>query len=184
MNYDFENIKSRFEKTRQWLADELKSVHTGKASPVVLDIVDVDSYGSKQPVKNVASISTLDARTLQIEPWDKSLVKEIEKGIVAANLGLSVVVDGTKLRATFPLLTQENRQKLAKVLKEKLEEARITIRKEREAEIKKIEEMEKSGELTEDERFRAKNDMQKLVDEYNDKLEEIFSNKEKEITTV
>ena len=122
-----------------------------------------------------------DARTLRVVPWDKSLVKGIEKAIGAANLGLSVATDDLGIRVIFPQLTTETREKLVKVLKEKLEEARITARKEREKIWDDIQRQEKEGKMTEDERFRAKEELQKIVDETNKNLEALFEKKEKEV---
>ena len=129
------------------------------------------------PIKNVASVSIEDAKTLRVSPWDKSQVKDVEKAILAANIGLSVVTDDQGLRVIFPMLTEETRQKLVKILKEKLEDARITLRKERE----NVHDDIKKKELPQDEAFRAKEDLQKLVDEANAQLEEVFAKKEKEV---
>jgi ribosome recycling factor len=129
------------------------------------------------PIKNVASVAIEDAKTLRVSPWDKSQVKDVEKAILAANIGLSVVTDDQGLRVIFPMLTEETRQKLVKILKEKLEDARITLRKERE----NVHDDIKTKELPQDEAFRAKEDLQKLVDEANAKLEEVFEKKQKEV---
>ncbi len=127
------------------------------------------------PIKNVAAISVEDPKTLRIAPWDKNQIKDIEAAINNANLGLSVLSDGDGVRAIFPMLTTETRAKLAKVLKEKLEDARITVRKERQNEIDKLD-----G-LPEDEVKRGKEDIQKCVDEANASLEAIFEKKETEV---
>ena len=137
----------------------------------------VESYGSFQPIKNVGSVTVEDARTLRVIPWDKSLVKEIEKAIGSSNLGLSVSADGEGMRVIFPVLTTENRTKLVKVLKEKLEDARISARKERENALDEL----KAAELPEDAEHRAKDDIQKRMDGANAKLEAIFEAKEKEV---
>jgi ribosome recycling factor len=150
---------------------------------MVLDGIMVESYGSHMPIKNVASISIEDPKTLRIAPWDKSQIKGIEKSIVASNLGLSVATDDMGIRVIFPQLTTESRQSLVKVLKEKLEESRITVRREREVVISDIEAKEKEGKMTEDDRFRAKEELQKIVNETNGKLEEVFEKKNKEVTS-
>jgi len=129
----------------------------------------------------VASISIEDPKTLRIAPWDKSQIKEVEKAIVASNLGLSTAVDDSGVRVIFPQLTTETRQKLIKVLKEKLEEARITVRQERERVWEEVQKLEKEGKLTEDEKFRAKDDLQKIIDETNKNLEAVFTKKEREV---
>ncbi len=164
-----------------YLGKEYSQLNIGRASPMVLDGISVESYGSRVPLKNVASVSIEDPKTLRIAPWDKNQIKEIEKSIVASNLGLSVATDESGIRVIFPQLTTETRQSLVKVLKDKLEESRITVRKERERIWDEIQKLEKEGKMTEDEKFRAKEDLQKIIDEINRKLEDIFSRKEKEV---
>ncbi|MES2416198.1 MAG: ribosome recycling factor [Patescibacteria group bacterium] len=175
MQYNFSNAKSEMKKVEEFLSKEYTQLNTGRASPMVLDGISVEVYGAYQPIKNVASVSIEDAKTLRVAPWDKSQIKGIEKSIQAANLGLSVATDESGLRVIFPQLTTETRQNLVKVLKGKLEEARITVRKERE----KV--MDDVNALTEDEKFRAKEDLQKIVDETNRNLEAIFEKKETEV---
>ncbi len=148
---------------------------------MVLDGVSVESYGSRVPLKNVASISIEDPKTLRIAPWDKNQIKDIEKAVVGSNLGLSVAVDDMGIRVIFPQLTTETRQKLVKVLKEKLEEQRITVRREREVVLEDIEAQEKEAKMTEDEKFRAKEELQKIINEVNGNLEATFEKKEKEV---
>lgn len=178
MTYNFSNFKDSIKKTEDWLVKEYSSLHTGQANPGVLDIISVDSYGTRQPVKNVSSISIEDPRTLRVIPWDKQQVKEIEKAIITSDLGLSVAIDQTGLRVIFPMLTTENREKLVKVLKSKLEDARVTIRKEREVAVKEIEKLQKDGQMSEDERERSKTELQNLVDGANSNLDKIFKDKE------
>ena len=148
---------------------------------MVLDGVSVEQYGARVPLKNVASVSIEDPKTLRIAPWDKSQVKEIEKALNASNLGLSVATDDQGIRVIFPQLTTETRQTLVKVLKEKLEESRITVRRERENILEDIETKENDGKMTEDEKFRAKEELQKIINETNNSLEAIFEKKEKEV---
>ncbi|MFA6273565.1 MAG: ribosome recycling factor [Candidatus Paceibacterota bacterium] len=181
MQYNFTNFKNELKKVEEFLGKEYSQLSTGRASPMVLDGVSVESYGSYQSIKNVASVSIEDPKTLRIAPWDKNQIKGIEKAIISADLGLSVAVDDAGIRVIFPQLTTETRQKLVKVLKEKLEEARITVRKEREKIWDEIQKQEKEGKMTEDERFRGKEELQKIIDEVNKKLEEVFEKKEKEV---
>lgn len=175
MSYNTQNFKTELKKIEEWLGKEYGQVHTGRATPIVLDSIVVISYGTHMPIKNVAGITIEDPKTLRIAPWDKNQIKDIENAINDANLGLSVVSDSDGVRVIFPMLTTENRTKLAKVLKEKLEDARISIRKERQVEIDKTED------LPEDEKKRAKEDIQKCVDDSNKNLEAIFTKKETEI---
>lgn len=181
MQYNFSNFKLEINKIAEFLSKEYNQLNIGRASPMILDGVSIESYGSYLPLKNVASVSIEDPKTLRIAPWDKNQIKEIEKAIVSSNLGLSVVVDTSGIRVIFPQLTTETRQTLVKVLKEKLEESRITVRKERERIWDEIQKLEKESKITEDEKFRAKDDLQKVIDEINQKLENIFEKKEKEV---
>lgn len=175
MSYNTTNFKAELKKIEEWLSKEYASVHTGKATPMVLDSIMVESYGSRMPIKNVASVSIEDAKTLRIAPWDKNQIKDIESAIMEANLGLSVVSDSDGVRAIFPMLTTENRAKLAKILKEKLEDGRISVRKARQ------EEMDTLTDMSEDEVKRGKDDIQKCVDEANNNLEAIFAKKETDV---
>jgi ribosome recycling factor len=181
MQYNFSTFKSELKKVEEFLAKEYNQLNIGRASPMILDGVNVESYGSRVPLKNVASVSIEDPKTLRIAPWDKSQVKDIEKAIISANLGLSVATDEAGIRVIFPQLTTDTRQTLVKVLKEKLEEARITVRHERVTILEDIEAKEKEAKLTEDEKFRAKEELQKITTEVNDNMEAIFEKKEKEV---
>lgn len=179
-----ENFKSGAEEVKAHLQREYSSLHTGKASPQVLDGIHVDSYGSMMPVKNVSSISIEDARTLRVAPWDKNMIKAIEKAITEADIGLSVSSDDMGLRVIFPMLTTETRSKLVKILKDRLEDARVSIRKEREKANKDIDEMEKGGGMSEDDKFKAKENLQKAVDSANEELESMFRKKETEVMSI
>ena len=181
MQYNFSGFKTELKKVEEFLGKEYRELNVGRASPAVLDGVSVLSYGAYMPIKNTAGISIEDPKTLRIAPWDKNQVKDIEKAIVAANLGLSVATDDAGMRVIFPQLTTETRAKLVKVLKEKLEDARITVRKERERVWDDVQAKEKEGKMTEDEKFRAKEELQKIIDEANKNLEAIFDRKEKEV---
>ncbi|MFZ1019468.1 MAG: ribosome recycling factor [Minisyncoccia bacterium] len=181
MMYNFLNFKKELKKTEEFLSKEYSQLNIGRASPMVLDGISVESYGSFMPLKNVATVAIEDPKTLRIAPWDKSQVKGIEKAIVGANLGLSVATDDHGIRVIFPQLTTETRQTLVKVLKEKLEEARITIRHERVIVLEDIEMKKKEVKLTEDEMFAAKEELQKITNETNSNLETIFEKKQKEV---
>lgn len=175
MAYNTQNFKIELKKVEEWLSKEYSQVHTGRATPIVLDSIMIESYGSYMPIKNVAGVTIEDTKTLRVAPWDKNQIKSIETAINAANLGLSVVSDSDGVRVIFPMLTTENRSKLVKVLKEKLEDARISVRKERQ------EEMDKLADLPEDEVKRGKEEIQKAVDESNANLEAIFNKKETDL---
>jgi ribosome recycling factor len=182
MAYNFNQLKEEIKKTENWLQSEFGSIRTGRASPAVLDTVKVESYGSEVPINQVASVSIEDARMIRITPWDISQAKAIEKAIQVSNLGLSVTIDEKGLRVTFPELTTERRGILLKLGKQKLEDARVAIRSEREKTWKDIEKREKDGEISEDDKFRLKTELQKIIDEAGGVLETMFSKKEKEIS--
>lgn len=181
MQYNFSNFKTELKKIGEFLGKEYSQLNVGRASPLVLDGIHVESYGALAPLNTVASVSIEDPKTLRIAPWDKTHIKSIEKAIISSSLGLSVATDDMGIRVIFPQLTTETRQNLVKTLKAKLEDARITVRRERENVWKEVETQEKSGKMTEDERFRAKDELQKIIDETNNTLESIFDKKEKEV---
>ncbi len=182
MAYNFAPFKQKIKETEEWLKREFASIRTGRATPAILDGVKVEAYGSPMTVTQVASISVEDPRTLRITPWDMSLAKAVEKGITTSDLGLSVSVDDKGLRVIFPELTSDRRAGFIKLAKQKLEDARITIRSEREKVLKDIDKKEKEGGMGEDEKFRFKTELQKMLDEAGKVLDDIFNKKEKEIT--
>jgi len=175
MAYNTQNFKIELKKIEEWLSKEYSQVHTGRATPVVLDSITVESYGNYVAIKNLAGVTIEDPKTLRIIPWDKNSVKSIENAIRDADIGLSVLSDSNGIRVIFPMLTTESRVKLVKILKEKLEEARISVRKMRQEEIDSLDD------LSEDEKKRGKEDVQKCVDETNSNLEVIFNKKETDI---
>jgi ribosome recycling factor len=181
MSYDFTNFKNEIKKIEDWLVKEYQSLHTGIATPSVLDGVSVDVYGARQPVSHVASIDIEDAKTLFVNPWDKSAIKEIEKSINNTNLGLSVSANDQGVRVSFPDLSAERRVSLVKIMKSKLEDAKVSLRKEREKVLGDMDKMEKDKEISEDEKFSLKDELQKKVDEANLKLDEISARKEVDI---
>ncbi len=181
MAYSFQDIEGKKETISEWLKSEYKSIQTGRATPVVLDNIAIDQYGARTALSHVASISIEDPRTIRVAPWDKTVIRDIERAINEADLGLSVATDDQGLRVIFPMLTTETRQKLTKVLKEKLEDARIRVRGMREEANKDIDAKEKAGEYGEDEKMRNREQLQKIVDDANAELEEIYTKKEKEV---
>lgn len=181
MAYNFAPFKQSIKDLEEWLKKEFASIRTGRATPAILDGVFVEVYGTRSPVTQIGSVAIESARSLRITPWDMSQVKAVEKAIITSNLGLSVSVDDKGLRATFPELTTESRTAFVKMAKQKLEEARVTLRTEREKTWSDIQAKEEEGGMGEDEKFRLKNEMQKIVDEANSKLESLAEAKEKEI---
>ena len=181
MAYDFSYLKTKISDTEKWLKKEFFNIRTGRATPSILDSVRVDSYGAKLSIVQIASVGVEDARTLRIVPYDASQGKEIEKAIAASSLGLSVSSDERGVRVSFPELTSENRNALTKIIKEKLEQARVSLRGERDHVWSNIQKQEKEGDIAEDEKFRYKEEMQKLVDEGNNIIELLAEKKEREI---
>lgn len=181
MPYDLLPVKKKLPEIKEWLKKELSLLRTGRASPALLDNIIVDYYGAKQPLKHLGAISAEDARTLRIKPWDASLIHQIEQEIRYSNLGLQAIAEKDSLRIIFPELTQERRKALIKVISEKLEEARISIRKIRDEYWRDIQDKEREGKISEDEKFRLKDDLQELIDKIQKELEEIVEAKNKEI---
>lgn len=182
MSYNFQSLKEEIKNTEEWLRKELQGIRTGRATPVILDSIMVESYGgSKSPLKTVASVSVEDAKTLLVSLWDNSLVSNVQKGIEVANLGLSVSPAGSSLRVIFPELTTERRTALAKVINNKLEEAKVSLKKERERVWQDIQEKNRSGDISDDEKFRLKDEIQKMIDDSNKNLEERAGQKVSEI---
>jgi len=181
--YDFKNLKEKIREVEDWLKKEFMSLRTGIASPSILDVVQVEVYGSRMPINQLSNISVEGARVLRIAPYDKSQTKEIEKAIILANLGISTGIDDKGIRVFFPEITGEKRTLLIKTAKSKLEDAKNNIRRLRDETWKDIEKKEKEGGMGEDDKFRYKNEMQKIIDENNKNLEALFLKKEREINS-
>lgn len=181
MSYNFTKTQEDKAKILEWLASEYRSIQTGRATPQVLDLVHIDMYGTRTQVAHTASVTIEDPRTIRVSPWDKAIIRDIEKAINDADLGLSVSSDDAGLRVHFPALTTETRQKLVKLLKDRLEDARVKIRSLREDTNKDIDAREKAGEYNEDDRMRFREEMQKIVDLANAEFEALFERKEKEV---
>ncbi|ACM23368.1 MULTISPECIES: ribosome recycling factor [Thermotoga] len=173
--------KEKMKKTLEKIEDELKKMRTGKPSPAILEEIKVDYYGVPTPVNQLATISVSEERTLVIKPWDRSVLSLIEKAINASDLGLNPVNDGNVIRLVFPTPTTEQREKWVKKAKEIVEEGKIAIRNIRREIMKKIKEDQKEGNIPEDDARRLENEVQKLTDEFIEKLDEVFEIKKKEI---
>lgn len=181
MAYNFVIFKQGSEATVEWLKREYSGIRTGRAAPAILDTVSVEAYGSKMQINALANVNIEDSRTIRIVPWDVTVAKAIESAIQQSNLGLSVATDERGLRVSFPELTSERRTAIAKVAKQKLEEARVRLRSERQKVLNDLDKKENDGEMGEDDKTRSKNELQKMVDETGRKLEELTSKKEAEI---
>ncbi len=176
-------LKTKTEDVKQWLAKELSTLRTGRATMTILDGVFVESYGAFSPINQLASINIEDAKTIRITPWDKTVVKGIEQSIQKADLGLSVTTNGIDVRVIFPDLTTETRMNLVKVGYKKVEEAKVTLRTERADAIKKLEQFAKDNSISEDDTKRQKDEVQKIIDQGVSDFDTMGALKEKEITT-
>ena len=181
MAYDFKPLEEKLAAAKDWLGREYQGLRTGRAAPAILDGISVQAYGSMMPLKQVATIGVEDARSLRVQAFDPSIIKDIERAITAADLGVGIGSDAAGVRVSFPELTGDRREQLVKLAKGKLEDARTTVRQAREECWKDIQEEEKEGALTEDDKFRLKDEMQKKVDAMNEELEKSFDKKESEM---
>lgn len=182
MAYDFKPFEQKLKDATLWLEREFSAVRTGRATPALLDMIEVEVYGSRMRLEQVGSVGVEDARTLRISLWDKNQIKDVERAIAEANLGLSVVSDDKGLRVIFPELTSDRRTQLLKLAKAKLEEARVAVRKGRDEAMKDLDARAKGGDMGDDERFKAKEEVQKRVDGANSTLDKALSQKESEIS--
>jgi len=177
-----DKIKPELEKTIKFFEGELQKLRTSRASPSLVEDIEVDCFGSKFPLKQLGAISSPQSNQIVIQPWDKSYLEPIEKAILQAGLGMSTIVDKNVIRLNLPLLTEEYRETLIKNLNEKAEQARRTIRHWREAAWDEIQEAFKEKKITEDDKFRGKDELQELIDEKNDQIKEMVEKKKQEIT--
>ncbi|MFH1402571.1 MAG: ribosome-recycling factor [Patescibacteria group bacterium] len=181
MNYDFIKLKEEIKNIEVWLAKEFSNLRTSVTSITILDGVKAENYGNLTPLNQMANIITEDAKTMRVSPWDSSQIKEVEKAIIKADLGASLRTDEKGVRLFFPELTGERREELVKTAKNKIEQAKISLRAERDKVWSDIQVKEKSGEVSQDEKFTLKDKMQKIVDDAGKKFVEMFEKKEKEI---
>ncbi len=178
------DFKEDFDKVIEFLKKDILGLRTSRASVAMVEDISVEAYGGYQALKALASISIADAKTLNIEPWDKTVLGAIERGIRDSGIGVSPVNDGRLIRVILPDLTTERRRELTKVLHEKLENARVSLRKVRQEARELVEAEEESKSISEDEKFKLMEDLEKLTKEYNDKIKEVGENKETEINTI
>lgn len=179
-----DNAEELLKKALQHLKDEFSRLQIGRASPSLVEEVRVEAYGTLQPLKSVASVSVPDSKTIQIQPWDRGLLGAIEKGIQMANLGLTPNNDGIVIRINIPPLTEERRKDLVKVVGRYTEESRIAVRNVRQDLNNTFSTMKKNGEMTEDELHNGTKRLQDRVDHYNQEIDEMAKQKEKDIMTV
>ena len=180
----YRQAREKMKKALEFLEGEFSKLRTGKASVTLVDPVKVSAYGTEMPLKQVASVTLPDAKTIAIQPWDKSLIPAIEKAILAANIGLTPINDGKIIRINIPPLTEERRKDLVRVAHKIAEEARVSIRNVRRHINDEIKKLEKDHTISEDEKFKAIDKVQEITDEYIKKVDELLQEKEKEIKEI
>jgi ribosome recycling factor len=178
------HAEESMQKSTENLHRELAGIRTGKANPALLDTVKVMYYGQSVPLKQVASIAVPEARLITVQPWEKTLVPEVEKAIQASELGLNPQSDGTLIRLPIPALTEERRKELVKVVKRFAEESRVAIRNIRRDANERYKKAEKEHSISEDEMHTKQDDVQKLTDSYIEKIDEVVAVKEKEVMEI
>lgn len=183
-NQVHETLNEKMEKTMSVLKDELNHIRAGRANPMILDKVKVIYYGSETPVKQLASVSVPEPRILQIQPYDTSIIRDIEKSIQIADLGINPTNDGKVIRMIIPMLTEERRKDLQKTIKKLGEDAKVAVRNERRDALEHLKKMEKSKEITEDDLTSAEKEVQKMVDEIIAKIDQSVTKKSEEIMEV
>lgn len=181
---DFSEIESRMDKTISVLQENFSEVRAGRANPAILNKVKVDYYGTATPISQVAGISVPEARLIVIQPWDMSILKEIEKAILASDIGITPNNDGKVLRLAFPELNEERRKEIVKDIKKMAEEAKVGIRSLRREGLDNAKKEQKDGNITEDDLRNAETNIQKLTDKKIEKIDEILATKEKEIMSI
>ena len=181
---DYEMSESKMKKTCESLTAQLATIRAGRANAAVLDQIQVDYYGVPTPIQQVASVGSPDPRSLLITPWDKSVLKSIEKAILVSDLGINPQNDGHSIRLVFPPLTEERRKDLVKMTKKYGEEAKVAIRNIRRDAVERFKKQQKASEITEDDYKIAEKDIQKLTDDFIKELDKICDNKEKELTEI
>lgn len=175
------SIKPEIEKSFGFLQKELAKIKTGRATPALVENIIIDCFGQKFPLKQLAAISIPESRQILIQPWDVSYIEPIILGITKADNNMFPIVDKNTIKIVLPVLTEEYRKDLLRHLSQKQEEVRKTIRKWRENAWKEIQEKTRLGKIREDDKFKAKDELQELIDEYNKKIEELGEKKEKEL---
>ena len=178
---EIKEFESRMNKTTEVLASQFAAVRAGRANAAVLDQIEVDYYGVPTPIRQIASISTPDPRSLVIQPWDASTLKLIEKAILVSDLGINPQNDGRQIRLVFPQLTEERRKELAKQVRKYGEEAKVAMRNVRRDAMDKFKKEQKKGDITEDDLKDMEKDLQKLIDDYTKKVDKQIEAKEKEL---
>ena len=184
MKVDFSEYARKMDKTLDVLVDNFGAVRAGRANAKVLDRITVEYYGSETPLNGVATISSPDARTLVIQPWDTKLLRDIEKAILMSDLGINPQNDGRVIRLNFPQLTEERRKELTKQVKKYAEDAKVAMRNLRRDGMDYVKNLKKKSEITEDDQKVAEKDLQDMLDKYTKKVDEALAAKEKELMAI
>lgn len=184
MSVDFSEYARKMDKTLDHLTDDFGGVRAGRANAKVLDRISVEYYGQETPLNGVATISSPDARTLVIQPWDTQLLKEIQKAIQMSDLGINPQNDGKVIRLIFPQLTEERRKELTKQVKKYAEDAKVAMRNLRRDGMDYVKNLKKTSQVTEDEQKKAEKDLQDMLDKYIKKVDEALAAKEKELMAI
>ena len=181
---DYNEIKEKMNKTISVYSENLSEIRAGRANPAILNKVKIDYYGTPTPINQVAGISVPEARMIVIQPWDASVLKDIEKAILASDIGINPNNDGKVIRLAFPELNEERRKELVKEIKKYAEETKVAIRNSRRDAIEKFKAMQKQGEMTEDELKSAEEEVQKITDKNIEEIDKMIQNKESEIMSI
>ena len=181
---DFKHIEEKMNKTISVLEENLAEIRAGRANPAILNKIKVDYYGTPTPINQVAGISVPEARLIVIQPWDASLLKEIEKEILKAEIGINPNNDGKVIRLAFPELNEERRKEIVKDIKKMAEESKVAVRSVRREGMDEVKEMQKAGEITEDEQKAGENQIQKITDNKIAEIDKIAEAKEKEVMSI
>ena len=184
MSVDFSEYSKKMDKTIVHLAEEFDAVRAGRANPKVLDRITVEYYGQETPLNGVATISSPDARTLVVQPWDTTLLKEIQKAIQSSELGINPQNDGKVIRLIFPQLTEERRKELTKQVKKYAEDAKVAMRNVRRDGMDYVKKLKKNSEITEDEQKKAEKDLQDMLDKFIKKVDDALAIKVKELMAI
>ena len=184
MTEELKVFEEKMQKSVENLAENFNSIRAGRANPHVLDKIKVDYYGTPTPLQQVGNVSVPEARVIQIAPWEKNMIKEIEKAINMSDIGINPTNDGTTIRLIFPELNEERRKDLAKQIKKYAEEAKVAVRNIRRDAMDTIKKLEKGGEFTEDDVKQAEKDMQNVTDKKVEEIDKMCDNKTKDIMTI
>ena len=181
---DYTDIKEKMNRTINVFDEKLAEVRAGRANPAILNKIKIDYYGTPTPINQIAGISVPEARLIVIQPWDASALKEIEKAILASDIGINPNNDGKVIRLTFPELTEERRKEIVKDVRKMAEETKVAVRSIRRDGMDQAKNSQKNGEMTEDELKQAESEIQKITDKYIEEVDKMLESKEKELMSV